>query len=790
MKYKEIEDKIRQIVDYFLYICKVYYNQPKVHKMNKKIKFIVIISYVALIASSCNVMKYVPEGQELLKKTKIKTDVPDITTDILSDYLYQTPNNYFLGLWRMQLGFYSASGNDSTKWINRWLRRIGEPPVIYDSLKTEYSAEELQKVMFNKGYLSAEVSTNVKHKKRQVSVLYTIKGNTPYRIRNYDINIPDSTASAIIKERYLKSTDMNGVLFDIDILNEERSNITKILRNNGYYNFNKELLYFAVDSTLGSHQIDCEVNLQQKYLKNDSALKIIFTKKNIDKVTIYMIKDASLQVSQNNMEFDTIYKDGFEIITKRGEKTFKPSAIIKKVYIMPNTIYNERRVDRTYSRLNSVSAIKYVNIAFIENSNGNLNARIIVSQDKPHSISAQAEVTYSDGDFGVKLGVGYKNNNIFRGGETLSLDAKGGWEGIGSLNNLQHAWDYGADVSLKFPTLLVPSTKNFRRRSIGNTDISVSMNFQQRPEYNRNIANAGFKYNWRYNRVNFTYNLIDISYIYLPRVSDAFKDKYLSPTSSIRFSYEDNFIMRMGFGINYSNRRNNSQDSYFTLRANIRTAGNLLYAISNMIGQKKNADNAYEIFHIRYSQYAKADIDYSYNLAASEKTRLVFHAGLGIGYPYGNGTILPFEERYFSGGANSMRGWSARTLGPGNFHNSSGSIDFMKQSGDIKLDLNFEARFKLFWKLQVAIFLDGGNIWTIKDYPEQPTGFFRFDTFYKQIAVNYGAGIRLDFDFFVIRVDLGIKLYDPGYPIESERFRTELTWANDFALHFAVGYPF
>lgn len=137
-----------------------------------------------------------------------------------------------------------------------------------------------------------------------------------------------------------------------------------------------------------------------------------------------------------------------------------------------------------------------------------------------------------------------------------------------------------------------------------------------------------------------------------------------------------------------------------------------------------------------------------------------------------------------------MRGWSARTLGPGNFHNSSGSIDFMKQSGDIKLDLNFEARFKLFWKLQVAIFLDGGNIWTIKDYPEQPTGFFRFDTFYKQIAVNYGAGIRLDFDFFVIRVDLGIKLYDPGYPIESERFRTELTWANDFALHFAVGYPF
>ena len=773
-----------------MYICTDYGFRKEARKMVRNTRLILMIIYITLIASSCNVMKYVPEDQELLKKTKIKTDVPDITPDVLTDYLYQTPNNYFLGLWRMQLGFYSASGTDSTKWVNRWLRRIGEPPVIYDSLKTEYSAEELQKVMFNKGYLNAEVTTKVKHKKRQVSVQYNIKGNTPYRIRNYDVLLPDSTAKQILETRYLKNKKMSDALFDIDILNEERQNIASVLRNNGYYNFTKELLYYSVDSALGSNQIDCEVKMQQKYLKNDSALKIIFTKKYIGKVTVFMLKDASLKFNINEIDLDTIYKDGFEIITELDKKTFRPGAIIKKIYITPNSLYNERRVDRTYSRLNSISAIKYVNISFSENSEGKLDARIIISQDKPHTVSAQIEITYSDGDFGIKGGVGYKNNNIFRGGEILSIDAKGGWEGIGSLNNLQHAWEYGADASLKFPTLLVPSTKNFRRRSIGNTDVSVSMNFQQRPEYSRNIANAGFKYNWRYNRINFTYNLLDISYIYLPKVSDAFRDKYLSPTSSIRFSYEDNFIMRMGFGISYSNRRSNSQASYYTIRANIRTAGNLLYAISNMIGQKKNADNAYEIFHIRYSQYAKVDFDYAYNLALTDKTRLVFHTGFGLGYPYGNGTILPFEERYFSGGANSMRGWSARTLGPGNFHNSSGSIDFMKQSGDIKLDLNIEARFKLFWKLQIALFVDGGNIWTIKDYPEQPTGYFRFDTFYKQIACNYGVGVRLDFDYFVIRVDLGIKLYDPGYPIPSERFRTELTWANDFALHFAVGYPF
>ena len=177
--------------------------------MVRNTRLILMIIYITLIASSCNVMKYVPEDQELLKKTKIKTDVPDITPDVLTDYLYQTPNNYFLGLWRMQLGFYSASGTDSTKWVNRWLRRIGEPPVIYDSLKTEYSAEELQKVMFNKGYLNAEVTTKVKHKKRQVSVQYNIKGNTPYRIRNYDVLLPDSSAKQILETRYLKNKKMS-----------------------------------------------------------------------------------------------------------------------------------------------------------------------------------------------------------------------------------------------------------------------------------------------------------------------------------------------------------------------------------------------------------------------------------------------------------------------------------------------------------------------------------------------------------------------------------------------------
>ena len=745
---------------------------------------------VLIVLSACSPLKYVPQDMMLLRKVKVKSEVPEATPDVLKSYLHQTPNNYFLGFWRAQLDFYNASGADTTKGVNRWLRRIGEPPVIYDSLQTEYSREELEKVLFNKGYMDASVSYEEAVKKRQVKVTYNVEAGEPYRLGEYSILLPDSAAMGFVDADTIDGL-RSGMLFDVDALDAERDRITRLLRNKGYYNFRKEFLFFAVDSMAGRRRIATKLLLQPQYSTNDSALSILFSRKQVESVTIIGIKDADLTKDFATLDLDTQVVDGFKVVTSKKSKTFRPSALVAKTYIRPDRYYNERRVDRTYSQLGSLSAVKYVNIGFRENERGQLDATVIASQDKPHSLSTNIEGTYSDGDFGVGIGIGYKNNNIFRGAEILDVNVNGGYETMGALTAEQSAWNVGGGASLTFPQLLIPSSRDFRRKYIGNTQISVSVNFQNRPEYNRTIANAGYKYNWRLRQLNLTFNLLDISYVYLPRMSDEFRDKYMKPTSSIRFSYEDHFIMRMGFGLNYSNRRMNSQQSsYFTLRANVKIAGNLLYGISNMIHQTKNESGQYEIFNIPYSQYAKADIDYAYNVRLTDRWRLVFHTALGVGLPYGNASILPFEERYFTGGANSMRGWSARTLGPGNFYNRSGSIDFMKQSGDIKLDINLETRFKIAWKLYGAVFLDGGNIWTIRDYPEQPTGAFRFNRFYSQIGLNYGAGLRLDFDFFVIRLDLGIKLYDPGYPIEAERWRTSITWRDDVALHFAVGYPF
>jgi outer membrane protein assembly factor BamA len=242
--------------------------------------------------------------------------------------------------------------------------------------------------------------------------------------------------------------------------------------------------------------------------------------------------------------------------------------------------------------------------------------------------------------------------------------------------------------------------------------------------------------------------------------------------------------MRIGFGVSYA-------IGSHAIRANIETAGNILNLAAQSFDFKKNNDGQYKLFNIAFAQYVKADVDYTKAIRFDENNTLVFHAGLGIAYPYGNSNILPFEKRYFSGGANSVRGWSVRRLGPGKFKGTDGKIDFINQTGDMRLDLNMEYRTKLLWKLGAALFIDAGNIWTLRNYPDQPGGQFRFNDFYKEIAVAYGLGLRLNFDYFILRFDLGMKAINPVYDDEKEHFPIiHPKLSRDAAFHFAVGLPF
>ncbi len=724
----------------------------------------------------------------MLNKVTIKSNVPEATADHLQSYLRQTPNSRFMGMGRAKLGIYSAQDVTSNKWKDRWLRKMGEEPVIYDSLLTQTSQEQLTQELKNKGYWDATVEVSATEKDRKTDLTFVVTGNEPYRIKSYKIDIPDDSVMYYLNRR--KTTlPKPGDLFDADMLATERENAAQTLRRRGYYYFQKEALKFEADSA--NHEVDITLKLQDNYSQNDSIRRQLFTKQTVSSVTIYDVAQSMSDDGKlDRADLDTTTIEGFTVIHSK-KSCFRPKKLISKVLVLPNRRYNESRVERTYAILNALQATKYVDINFRELGGDSLACVVVVAPSKKHSFSVDLEGTNSAGDLGIGLGATYQNKNAFRGAEILKVSARGSYEAMGKLGALRNAYEVGGNASIIVPEFLMPFMKTEARRRIGGTtEFSVGYNFQQRPEYKRNIANLGMKYAWNVRRTRFVFDLIDINYIYLPWISETFRSQYLTPSSSIRYSYEDHFIMRLGLGIQNSNKRTNSTtQSFYTLRSNISTAGNLLYGISNAIGQKKSDDGQYHIFNIAYSQYVKGDFDFTYNQYINKNMRLVFHGGIGVAFPYGNASIIPYEERYFSGGANSVRGWAVRTLGPGRYANS-GSVDYMNQSGDIRLDLNAELRFKLFWKIYGALFVDAGNIWTIKDYEEQSGGYFQFSTFYKEIACSYGIGIRADFDYFVIRLDMGVKLYEPSGTTTSERWRTDLTWQNDFALHFAVGYPF
>lgn len=254
--------------------------------------------------------------------------------------------------------------------------------------------------------------------------------------------------------------------------------------------------------------------------------------------------------------------------------------------------------------------------------------------------------------------------------------------------------------------------------------------------------------------------------------------------------------MRMGYTYSRTNRRLPSatvnalavQPRVSSLRVSGEIAGNLLYGISHLAGLHRS-DGVYKIFGIQYAQYVKGEIDYTFTRNFNDRNAIAVHGGFGIAYPYGNSTMVPFEKRFYAGGANGVRGWGVRTLGPGAYDARNSVTDFINQCGDIRLDLSVEYRAKLFWVLEGALFVDAGNIWTIKSYENQPGGEFRFDSFYKQIAAAYGVGIRLDFTYFLLRLDLGVKAYNPA--MNQERWPLiHPKWSRDTNFHFSVGYPF
>ncbi len=744
-------------------------------------RYHVILACLALLLASCSVTKSVPDGEYLLDKTKIIVNgTEEVLPSQLDGYLRQTENTEVLGFWKMQLNIYNWADNDTTKKINAFWHRLGEAPEIFDPMLANVSMHQLRQAMFNKGYLNATVDTTMSwwYDKR-VRLTYHVTANEPYYLRIYNVDkLPNDTLQRVATSA--ASHIQHGMIFDSDVLLEERERIARYMRNHGYYNFTSEHLTFEADSALGTHQVDLILGLQKNILEaSDSVREQLFSTFTIKSVTFFTVYDKQLFAES---EVDTI-RDGAYTFIHAGEPLLRQRALINAIEIIPGDSYSEHNVERTYATLSALGPIKYANIAFKPDSveTNTLHCTITLSKNKPHSVTAEVEGTYSAGDWGVAAGVGYINRNIFHGGEEFSVNARGSYEWRA---NGSRGIEAKTEAALKFPNSL---------------KLSLGYNYQQRPgEFTRTIASAAIQYTLPDNSRFFSHYVtpFDISYVYLPDISDAFRDQFLRDDNILKYSYEDHFILDWSYVGTYSTKRPNQPlRNHGNIMYGIETAGNFLYAMSNLFHQPKDKDGYYKIFNIRYAQYAKADLQMAYNWILNEQNTIVAHAGFGVAVPFGNASVIPFEKRYYAGGANSVRGWTIRSLGPGAYRGNGSRIDYNNQAGDIKLDLNLEYRFKAFSIIELAAFMDAGNIWTIDDYTSQPHGQFT-KHFYKEIAWSYGFGLRLDFSIFVFRVDLGVKLYDPSYLFtDTPQFvwRTAengLKWKNDATLHFAIGYPF
>lgn len=787
--------------------------------MRIRLLYIAVVIAALSLLTGCSSTKYVPDNQYLLDKVVITSDDKDFKEADLRDYLHQRPNFKAFGLIKWQLYLYNWSGKNDKSWVNKQLRRMGEAPVVLDTMLVEQSADELERFLVNKGYIHADVTTRIdtlRHKKAVVT--YMLHPNTPYRIRNYQTVISDPVIDSIAhippkKRNWLSnmfkpsnedyvSLVKEGNPFDRDLLDLERSRVTKLVRREGYYAFNKDHLAYMADSAFNQNAVDLEMYLKPyRRLKEDGSVKEEAHRPYyINKVTVVADYDPLKSELENSMSLRDTMKAGDIYVVYANRRFIRPSALARSVYLAPGKQYDESNVEQTYSSFARLRALKNINIRFREfeeNDSLKLDCSILAAPTKLQGFGVELEGTHSAGDLGFASSVNYQHRNLFRRSETFSFKVRGAYEALGSSKSSidGNYWEFGAETGLMFPRFVFPFvSESFKRRMKATTEFKIGYSFQTRPEYQRTILSGGWSYIWQ-DRLNtqsrHVFKLLDIDYVHLPKIDKAFADSL--PESTRQYNFTDQFVLGIGYTYTFNNYvpQNKNRNTH-SLRVSVEMAGNLLYGFSKVLGAHKNDKGSYSLFGIPYAQFTKVDVDFSKNIALDAKNRVAYRIGVGVGYPYGNMTKLPFERSYFSGGANSVRGWSVRSLGPGSM-GLEYARSFADQVGDIRLDMNLEYRTKLFWKFEMAAYVDAGNIWTFHEDASHPKANFDFSRFYKEIAFSYGLGLRADFNFFVLRFDTGMKAYDPQqrggkkWAIKNPNFNSR---TGNFAWHFAVGYPF
>ncbi len=773
----------------------------------KRIGFSKIVTVLfATTLFSCSSVKFVPQEEYLINKVEVEIDNPDIDKTEAKTFVRQKENYKILGFVKFHLMLYNLS---SKKKSEDWLKRIGEPPQIYNEVLSKRSEEQLLQYMNNIGYFQAKVDEKImlNEKKRKANLKFNIKSGERYTISNINYHIDDPDLRSLFFNEPEFQQIQPGDPYDIYALEKHQLDIVDLFRNNGYYYFTKDDVHFLADSSRSSHKI--ALDLYVRTSKNSQIDSVKTFKPYVLNNFYFSILPGNTSVTASRDTIasftDTLAWDNVKVYM--SDKVNYPRSLFDRTMLLrQGDLYSNQEVERTFNAFNRLRQFRFVDIQFNEpvskQDTNLLDCYVRLAPLSKQSTSFDIEGTNTSGNFGVAGNINYQHRNLFKGAEVFQVRLKGATERlqrlVDSIPQSFNTRELGVESKLIIPKLLGPGNfiSDFER-FLPKTVITLGYNYQKRPEYTRTISTLKFGYDWKTtDYLRHIWNLIDLNKVQLYEFDQDFIDDI--EDLYIKSSFTDHLILAMNYAFIFNNQQLHSKKNYTYVRFNIESAGNLLWAVSEVFNRPKvvvedtlglGMTEYYKVMNTRFAQYVKADVEVSHSHQFDEINAIVGRAFLGVGLPYGNFDVLPFEKKYFTGGANGVRAWQVRELGPGSYKAPPGA--YPNQSSDIKLEANLEYRFKLIDFLEGALFLDAGNIWAINEKDNREGALFKFNRFYKQIAIGTGAGVRFDLNYFILRVDVGMKVRDPAV-VEGSRWiiGTRALTSDDFNLSFAIGYPF
>ncbi len=723
--------------------------------------WLILMCGVLSLLSSCSTTKVLQDGEfRLARNTLSVTNDKTFNTARIEPYLKQKPNSYFIFGWNPFLNVYNWSNGKGGGW-DRFVQKIGVAPVVYDPEMVESSVENISRHLEYLGYYNSSVKTTINVRKRRAYVDYAVTLGKQYPIKEISVSVPEGDFA---EEFYRDTSIMSirpGMPLSEDILDAETDRITAYMRDRGFFSFNKNYFVFEADtlSFPDSAQLEMRVNNYTRNESEDDARPLC--RFSIGKVSI-----------------------SYPAELKFNEKVLTDLNVIK-----PGSMYSERLVNTSYNRLSSLRVFSSVNVEMTQRDTNIVDCDINLSQSKLQGFKLNVEVSSnSSGLFGVSPQLSYYHKNIFRGGEWLNLGFMGNFQF--KFNDAIRSNEFGVSAGLSFPKFF-PLPYSLFPGQIPRTEINFSYNYQSRPEYTRNILSMSYGYNGsRKGRLFYQVYPLQFNVVRLFDLDQTFFNT-LSRDPFMRNAYQNHFDLGSGVTLYYTTNTDVvPRTSFFYVRFQGDIAGNLLSAFKPLM--KKDESGAGMIWNTPFSQYVRAEFSIGRTWRFGRNDGQAFAARFlaGAGYAYGNSTALPFEKHFYSGGANSLRGWQARAVGPG-LAPLDRTFIIANQTGDMKLEANIEYRFNMFWKVDGAVFVDAGNVWTLRDTGGENSAASKLmmRTFAKSIAANWGIGIRLDLNFLLLRLDMGMRLHDPAR--ESRWVRPDQWLERDgYAIHFGVGYPF